>query len=248
MKTLFQKILLVSSLALSLLPATANAVWWATEWTQLMNHGLLFTQVTQSMRQLENEIQTANQLVSGLSPEALAAQSLGMQRQANQMLDLVDASTRLYGSLGNEQHFLADLQNRWGASNLSPAQWGQRELELSAAGNQQAQHTFSQAQTIFKQVQGDIDRRKQLADLMGGNPTMSQQAATTNQYLDLMAGQNAAVMQALAEQEARAGAAIQKEASQRKANADAARLYQQQQAAARAAALRALQAVKPTSF
>jgi len=201
----------------------------ATEMTQLANHGELISQVANSMRQVTNEIQMLNQLANGLNPAAILSQSLGLQGQARDLLNLYSASTQLYGSLSNEQNFLNGIQNAWGASNLSMQDWIVREAQLAAQGNQMAQNTFNQAQTVFQQVQNDIQRRQALANQASGNPTLNQQVGTTNQYLDLLAGQNAAVMQMLADQQARAAAQIQTDTAQRKAQADAQQQLMQQQ-------------------
>jgi conjugal transfer/entry exclusion protein len=204
----------------------------AREITQLANHGELVSQVANSMRQVANEIQMLNQLASGLNPAALAAQSMGLQGQASDMLKLYSASTQLYGTLANEQNFLNGIQNTWGASNLTMSDWIVREAQLAAQGNQMAQNTFNQAQTIFQQVQNDIQRRQALANQMSGNPTLNQQVGTTNQYLDLLAGQNAAVMQMLADQQARAAAQIQQQAAQHQGASDAQARYRADQKAA----------------
>ena len=213
----------------------------ATEMTQQLNHGELISQVANSMRQVTNEIQMLNQLASGLNPAAILSQQLGLQGQARDLLNLYNASTQLYGSLSNEQNFLNSIQNTWGASNLNMNDWIVREAQLAAQGNQMAQNSFNQAQTVFQQVQNDIQRRQALANQASGNPTLNQQVGTTNQYLDLLAGQNAAVMQMLADQQARASAKIQQEAALRKADSDASQAYQQASQQARQQTINAIQ-------
>ncbi|CAG9183520.1 conjugal transfer protein TrbJ [Cupriavidus pinatubonensis] len=170
------------------------------------------TNIVYQNKMMLNQLQQA----VGLDSVAMATQAMGIQEDIQKHQRYGRAMQELYGSLANNADFLSNVQGLVASSGKTPDQWFRDQRTLLETGDKTAKRLFGLGQDVTKNNEKLAQRRRDLQQDLNMNQTAQATAQLTNQMLDVMAGQNADLLQLI-------GAKTQADAvKDQKVNADTA--------------------------
>jgi len=149
------------------------------------------TNIVYQNKMMLNQLQQA----VGLDPVAMAAQAKGIQEDIGRYQAYGSAVKDLYGSVTNTADFLSDVQGLVTASGKTPDQWFRDQRTLLATSDKTAKRLFDLGQDVTNNNKKLAERRRDLQSDLNMNQTAQATAQLTNQMLDVMAGQNADLLQ-----------------------------------------------------
>lgn len=149
------------------------------------------TNIVYQSKMMLNQLQQA----VGLDSVAMAAQAKGIQEDIKRFQDYGSADKDLYGSVTQTADFLSSVQGLVTASGKTPEQWFRDQRTLLATGDKTAKRLFDLGQDVTSNNKKLAERRRDLQSDLNLNQTAQATAQLTNQMLDVMAGQNADLLQ-----------------------------------------------------
>lgn len=149
------------------------------------------TNIVYQSKMMLNQLQQA----VGLDPVAMATQAMGIQEDITRYQAYGSAVKDLYGSVTNTADFLSNVQGLVTASGKTPEQWFRDQRTLLATGDKTAKRLFDLGQDVTTNNKKLAERRRDLQSDLNMNQTAQATAQLTNQMLDVMAGQNADLLQ-----------------------------------------------------
>lgn len=149
------------------------------------------TNIVYQNKMMLNQLQQA----VGLDSVSMAAQAMGIREDIGKHQRYGQALTALYGSLTDNADFLSSVQSLVTASGKSPDQWFRDQRSLLDTGDKTAKRLFSLGQDVTRNNHKLAQRRLDLQSDLNMNQTAQATAQLTNQMLDLLAGQNADLLQ-----------------------------------------------------
>ena len=170
--------------------------------------------MVQNMKNLPDD--TMNQMAAIVNDDQMA-----YQNYRNVLKDM-------QGDLSDMRKFMDDVFARRAASNLTWDQWMEREQNLARLGHKQSRATFTTADKLVKKIDDDMRKRATLQNRIQMSEGVQQSAQITNQYLDMIAGQNAQLQQLAALDVSAQARKNEDEAAQRKSSAEAQDRYRKE--------------------
>jgi P-type conjugative transfer protein TrbJ len=172
-------------------------------------------QIQQYLNELENlkrlPQETLDQVLSSYSNEIATAQSLS-QTLGNTL-----------GQINTLQDSFTAQFRQMAAMGLSPNQYMDREMQIAQFRGQSISSVYQNEVSIMQSVNDSYARIRMLQEQIPASSGLQQSFQTTNQHLNLLAGQNALLISLIAGHQANASAHLQDEA---KANAMAGEIIQ----------------------
>ncbi|WP_439672797.1 Conjugal transfer protein TrbJ (plasmid) [Cupriavidus necator] len=182
--------------------SSAHAALPVTDWV-----GLIQTTMT-AMQSLKTEVyentniayqykMMANQLLqsTGLDAAALTEQLDAIKDDIGKYEVYGTSLKDLYGTVSDNAAYLKKIQSMVVASGKTKEQWFQDQRQLLSNGDKTAKNLFSLGEQIFKNTQSVAQRRQKIQAQVKLSPTAQAAAQTTNQMLDVLAGQNSDLLQ-----------------------------------------------------
>jgi len=108
------------------------------------------------------------------------------------LTDYEGAVSDSYGSLNDLGNYLDNVYRRQAASDLTTEQWLQRERDLAAQGNAAAKTEILAGQQLLEKNRKHMERRRELQKGIE-NDGLNESVQKTNQYMDIVTSQNAAL-------------------------------------------------------
>lgn len=206
--------LLVTSAAHAALPVTDWLGLVQTTQTALQS---LKTEVYENTNIVYQYKMMANQLLqaTGLDPAQLDEQLNAIKDDIGKYELYGTSLKELYGSVSENAAYLNRVQSMVVSSGKSNSQWFEDQRALLANGDKTAKNLFSLGTNVFKNTQSLAKRREQILRTVKLTPTAQATAQATTQMLDVLASQNADLLQLMS---ARTQADADKD---QKANAEA---------------------------
>ncbi|SCU77709.1 Conjugal transfer protein TrbJ [Cupriavidus necator] len=149
------------------------------------------TNIVYQNRMMLNQLQQA----VGLDAVSMAAQAKGIGEDIDKYQRYGQSLKDLYGSVADTADFLTNVQGLVAASGKSPDQWFRDQRKLLDTGDKTAKRLFGLGQAVTGNNQKLAKRRRDLQSDLDLNQTAQATAQLTNQMLDVMAGQNADLLQ-----------------------------------------------------
>lgn len=139
----------------------------------------------------------ANQLLqsTGLDAAALEQQLGALNDEISNNDSYGNVLKDLYGGLSGNTDYLNRVQSMIVSSGKSPSQWFEDQSTLLNNGDKTAKNLFNLGSTVFKNIQATAKRREKIQKQMKLSPTAQATAQSTNQMLDVLAGQNSDLLQ-----------------------------------------------------
>ncbi|KJK22341.1 conjugal transfer protein TrbJ [Burkholderiaceae bacterium 16] len=170
------------------------------------------TNITYQYKMMLNQLQQA----VGLDSASMLAQASSIKDDIKRHEQYGQTLQDLYGGLANNADYLSRVQSMVVQSGKTPDQWFQDQRTLLDTGDKTAKRLFSLGNDVTANNQKLAQRRKQLQSDLEMNQTSEATAQLTNQMLDVLASQNADLLQLM-------GAKTQSDAiKDQKANSDTA--------------------------
>ncbi|MDK3022952.1 conjugal transfer protein TrbJ [Cupriavidus taiwanensis] len=149
------------------------------------------TNIVYQNKMMLNQLQQA----VGLDVVAMAKQAEGIQEDIAKYQRYGKTLKDLYGSVADTADFLSNVQGLMATSGKSPDQWFRDQRTLLETGDKTAKRLFGLGQAVASNNQKLAKRRRDLQSDLELNQTAQATAQLTNQMLDVMAGQNADLLQ-----------------------------------------------------
>lgn len=149
------------------------------------------TNITYQYKMMLNQLQQA----VGLDSTAMLAQASSIKDDIKKHEQYGQTLQDLYGGLTDNADYLSRVQSMVVQSGKTPDQWFQDQRTLLDSGDKTAKRLFSLGQDVTKNNQKLAKRRQDLQSDLNMNQTAQATAQLTNQMLDVMAGQNADLLQ-----------------------------------------------------
>ncbi len=164
--------------------------------------------VKQTALQVQAEIQRLQQLSAALQqlktlPQEVIQQTL---KDSLQQITVLQQGSALMASISTEVDGIKQLYSsrlrQMAALGLSPSDYLQYEIQLAQLQNKNQSVLMDQDQQVLAGVQKSMDRLQSLQAQIPASSGVQQSMQTTNQYLDLLAGQSIQLIQLTASQAA----------------------------------------------
>jgi type IV secretion system protein TrbJ len=152
---------------------------------------LQVTAEMQRLQQLATELQQLKSL-----PEEVIQQTL---KDSLQQMQVLQQGSALMSSLSGEVESIKQLYSsrlrQMATLGLSPSDYLQYEIQLAQLQNKNQSALVAQDQQVLIGIQQSMERLKNLQAQIPASSGVHQSIQTTNQYLDLLAGQSAQLLQ-----------------------------------------------------
>lgn len=179
----------------------------------------------------------ANQLMQAvnLDPAAMKAQFDEITGDIDKYKSLISNATDLYGDLQKGNQWLTNVQTLVSRSGKSNAQWFSDMATLYQQNDRQSKGLFQLGSDVMQHTQQLAQRRAQLQSQIALTPTAQATAELTTHYLDIVASQNADLLQLTAAKQQQDAQKASIDNDDAKAKAAAMQSFTAQQDAERAA-------------
>ncbi|QET04078.1 conjugal transfer protein TrbJ (plasmid) [Cupriavidus pauculus] len=139
----------------------------------------------------------ANQLLqsTGLDVADLSEQLGALRNEISSYEEYGNTLKDLYGGLSGNTDYLNRVQSMMVSAGKSPGEWLADQASLLSNGNKTAKNLFNLGASVFKNTETLAKRREKIQKQMKLSPTAQATAQTTNQMLDVLASQNADLLQ-----------------------------------------------------
>jgi P-type conjugative transfer protein TrbJ len=164
--------------------------------------------VKQTALQVNAEIQRLQQLAAEIQqlknlPQEVIQQTL---KDSLQQITVLQQGSALMASISTEVESIKQLYSarlrQMATMGLSPSEYLQYEIQLAQLQNKNQSSLVDQDQQVLAGIQRSMDRMKNLQAQIPSSSGVHQSMQTTNQYLDLLAGQSIQLLQLTASQAA----------------------------------------------
>lgn len=152
------------------------------------------TNIAYQYQMMQNQLLQA----TNLNPVAMKAQFDQISQDASKVNSMISTLNQMYGSLQQGSSWISHVQTLITTSGKSPQQWFQDMHTLYDQNNRAATNLFQMGNDVMSHTQQLAQRRQQLQNQLSLTPTQQATAQLTTHYLDIVASQNADMMQMMA--------------------------------------------------
>ncbi|MCK4118410.1 conjugal transfer protein TrbJ [Ralstonia nicotianae] len=194
-----RKSLIGPVLAAALLASSsAHATWPVFDYTNFIQNTItaaqaLKTEVYENTNVLYQYKMMLNQLQQAVGLDAIThkVQEESILADVKRYADYGQVLEQLYGSVSGNADYLSRINSLVVQSGKTSSQWFEDQRTLFSGGDKTAKALFDAGSDVANNIARLAKRRQDLQSQMTRTPTAEATAQTTNQYLDVLASQNA---------------------------------------------------------